>query len=80
MDERRLIAKLDVGEGVVVAQGTTQASTAVLPRIEAVDWASGGSFVACGLSSGDIVIVSPTDMVVLSRSASCSGARGGVAP
>ena len=70
MEGRRLIAKLAVGEGAAgVAQGGAagEVSTAVPPGIGAIDWASGGSFVACGLSSGDIVIVSPTDMVVLSR-------------
>lgn len=58
VDGRRLMAKLLVGapEGAITA-----------PGIGAVGWSSGGSFVACGLSSGDVVIVSPGDMTVLSR-------------
>lgn len=60
VDGRRLLDKLAVG----VPEGE---SSAVPPGIGAVDWASGGSFVACGLSTGDVVLVSPSDMTVISR-------------
>lgn len=64
VDGRRLLGKLAVGvpEGESAGEGTAAA-----PGVGAVDWASGGSFVACGLSTGDVVLVSPTDMAVLSR-------------
>lgn len=64
VDARKLVNKVAVGEGAL-APG--MAVPTLLPGIGAVDWASGGSFVVCGLSSGDIVIVSPSDMAVLSR-------------
>lgn len=39
-----------------------------VPGIGALRWASGATeFVLCGLSSGDVVLVSPIDMTVLSR-------------
>ncbi len=58
-DEHRLSAKLAVG---AVAAG------AAAPGIGAVEWTPKGSFVVCGLTTGDIVLVSPDgDMSVLSR-------------
>lgn len=64
VDGRRLLDKLAVG----VAKGESGGeSSAAPPGIGALDWASGGSFVACGLSTGEVVLVSPTDMTVLSR-------------
>lgn len=61
VDERRLTAKLAVGAAAPEA-------SAAPPGIGAVEWAAKGSFVVCGLTTGDVVVVSPDgDMAVLSR-------------
>lgn len=61
---RRLTAKLAVGATIAaVATGPAAA-----PGVGAVEWTPKGSFVVCGLTTGDIVLVSPDgDMSVLSR-------------
>lgn len=58
VEGRRLTAKLALGE--------TPAAAA--PGIGAIEWTFKGSFVVCGLATGDVVLVSPDgDMEVLSR-------------
>lgn len=64
----------DSGGGMVApASGAEMGDDGVgrvsrVPGIGALCWASGAAeFVLCGLSSGDVVLVSPTDMTVLSR-------------
>lgn len=57
----RLTAKLAVGKNPAAA-------AVAPPGIGAVEWAPKGSFVVCGLATGDVVVVSPEgDMEVLSR-------------
>lgn len=64
VDGRCLLGKLAVG----VPEGDPGGDTSMVPPgVGAIDWSSGGSFVACGLTTGDVVLVSPTDMTVLSR-------------
>lgn len=79
---RRLVAKLalgssspeagkdNVGEAAPISGVSQNGSGKIaqpLPGIGAVGWASGGGFVVCGLSTGDVILVSPDDMKVLSR-------------
>lgn len=69
-NESRLLAKVEVGSshsGHAPRTASEGGDMEPLLGIGAMDWASGGDFVACGLSSGDVVIVSPGDMTVLSR-------------
>lgn len=62
----RLIAKLAVG--ATLASTVVGAVPGTPPGIGAVEWSPKGLFVACGLMTGDIVLVSPDDnMKVLSR-------------
>lgn len=65
VDGHRLLAKLAVG----AADGAACSGIASVAGagIGALEWASGGSFLACGLASGDVVLVYPGDMVMLSR-------------
>lgn len=64
---RRLTAKLAVG-ATMAAVATGPAAVAAAPGIGAVEWTPKGSFAVCGLTTGDIVLVSPDgDMSVLSR-------------
>lgn len=62
---RRLTAKLAVGETLAAALA---GAAAAAPGIGAVEWTPKGSFVVCGLTTGDVVAVSPDgNMEVLSR-------------
>ncbi|CAB1111885.1 unnamed protein product [Ectocarpus sp. CCAP 1310/34] len=64
---RRLTAKLAVG-ATMAAVAAGPAAVAAAPGIGAVEWTPKGSFAVCGLTTGDIVLVSPDgDMSVLSR-------------
>lgn len=65
VEGRRLTAKLAVGETLAAALARAAAAA---PGIGAVEWTPKGSFVVCGLATGDVVLVSPEgDMEVLSR-------------
>ena len=66
---RRLTAKLAVGETLAAALAAALAGAAPsAPGIGAVEWTPKGSFVVCGLATGDVVLVSPEGaMKVLSR-------------
>lgn len=66
-NNKRLIAKLAVGASDAAIVASTGKAKPV-PGIGALEWAPSGCFVACGLSSGDVVLVSPdNNMAVLSR-------------
>lgn len=66
-NKKRLLEKVAVGASdAAIAASTGKAKP--VPGIGALEWAPSGSFVACGLSSGDVVLVSPdNNMSVLSR-------------
>lgn len=67
VEGRRLTAKIAVGETPAAALAGA-AVAAAAPGIGAIEWTSKGSFVACGLATGNVVLVSPEgDMEVLSR-------------
>lgn len=64
-DGHRLTAKLAVGATLA---GAVAGAAPAAPGVGAVEWTPKGSFVACGLMTGDVVLVSPdNDMTVLSR-------------
>lgn len=64
-DGHRLTAKLAVGATLA---GVVAGAVPGTPGIGAVEWTPKGSFVVCGLTTGDVVLVSPDDdMSVLSR-------------
>ena len=65
-DKRRLLAKLALGATDAAVHSSAWEAKG-LPGIGSLEWAPGGTFIACGLSSGDVVLVSPGDMNVLSR-------------
>ncbi|CAM9399079.1 unnamed protein product [Ascophyllum nodosum] len=65
-DKRRLLAKLALGATDAAVHSSAWEAKG-LPGIGSLEWAPGGTFIACGLSSGDVVLVSPGDMTVLSR-------------
>lgn len=72
IDDRRLVAKLAVGDpcsrdGKHRHRASEIGKVEVRPAVNVIAWAPCGKYLACGLSSGDMVAVSPDDMVALAR-------------